>query len=56
MSDMFSPVRVGPYELKNRFVLSPLTRCRADKDHVPTDIMTTYFTQRACAELFNSPR
>jgi len=31
--------------------MAPLTRCRADSDHVPTDIMAEYYAQRASAGL-----
>lgn len=31
--------------------MAPLTRCRADADHVPTAIMTEYYAQRASAGL-----
>ena len=27
--DLFTPVKLGPYELKNRIVMVPLTRNRA---------------------------
>ena len=31
--------------------MAALTRCRADADHVPTDLMVDYYTQRASAGL-----
>ena len=37
--------------LPNRIVMAPLTRCRADADHVPTAIMAEYYAQRASAGL-----
>lgn len=37
--------------LKNRIVMAPLTRCRADAKHVPTDIMIEYYRQRSSAGL-----
>jgi N-ethylmaleimide reductase len=51
MSDLFSPVTVGALTLPNRIFMAPLTRCRADADHVPTDLMAEYYAQRATAGL-----
>jgi N-ethylmaleimide reductase len=31
--------------------MAPLTRCRADSDHIPTELMATYYAQRASAGL-----
>jgi N-ethylmaleimide reductase len=46
---LFSPVTLGALALPNRIVMAPLTRCRADVNHVPTDLMVTYYAQRASA-------
>lgn len=51
MPDLFTPLRVGPLELPNRVLHAPLTRCRADADHVPTALMAEYYAQRASAGL-----
>lgn len=48
-SALFAPVTIGALTLPNRIVMAPLTRCRADVDHVPTDLMVTYYAQRASA-------
>lgn len=48
---LFSPLRVGALELPNRILMAPLTRCRADQDHVPTPLMGEYYSQRASAGL-----
>ena len=48
---LFTPVSLGSVSLPNRIVMAALTRCRADADHVPTDLMATYYTQRASAGL-----
>ena len=48
---LFSPISLGSLALKNRIVMAPLTRCRADADHVPTAIMAEYYAQRASAGL-----
>ena len=38
-------------QLKNKVVMAPMTRSRASQDHIPTDIMVTYYEQRAGAGL-----
>ena len=53
-SALFTPVNLGALALSNRIVMAPLTRCRADADHVPTQIMTDYYAQRASAGLIIS--
>ena len=50
-TSLFTPVALGSIEFPNRIVMAPLTRCRASADHVPTEIMTTYYAQRATAGL-----
>jgi len=47
MSKLFQPIRVGRMDLKHRIVLSPMTRLRANKDHVHGDLALEYYTQRA---------
>ena len=45
-------VLLGKYELKNRVVLSALTRQRCDIGvGIPNDIMTKYYAQRSGAGL-----
>src|ERR1043165_4921068 len=46
---LFTPVALGALTLPNRIVMAPLTRCRADIDHVPTPLMAPYYAQRASA-------
>ena len=48
---LLTPVKVGRYQLRNRIVMAPLTRRRATDNHVPTDIIRTYYEQRASAGL-----
>ncbi len=48
---LFTPVKLGALTLPNRIVMAPLTRCRADVHHVPTDLMVEYYTQRVSAGL-----
>jgi N-ethylmaleimide reductase len=50
-SDLFRPVRLGPYQLANRIVMAPLTRSRAGDDGVPRPLMAEYYAQRAPAGL-----
>lgn len=54
MSQLFEPIKVGQIELKNRIIMSPLTRCRASEGRVPNDLMVEYYTQRASAGLIIS--
>lgn len=51
---MLTPLKVGRYTIKNRFVMAPLTRCRADAEHVPTPMMVEYYRQRASMGLIIS--
>lgn len=48
---LFQPVKAGELELKNRIVMSPLTRQRAGKMRTPNDLMVEYYCQRASAGL-----
>lgn len=48
---LFTPVSLGFFALPNRIIMAPLTRCRADVDHVPTPMMAEYYAQRASAGL-----
>jgi N-ethylmaleimide reductase len=53
-TDLFEPVKLGPYELANRIVMAPLTRSRADDAGVPGELQATYYGQRASAGLIIS--
>ncbi|OCB91218.1 NADH:flavin oxidoreductase/NADH oxidase [Sanghuangporus baumii] len=44
---LFQPIQVGNLQLSHRVVLPPLTRFRPGDDHVPNDMMVTYYRQRA---------
>ncbi|KAH8669045.1 hypothetical protein BX600DRAFT_461135 [Xylariales sp. PMI_506] len=44
---LFTPLKVGSTQLEHRVVMAPLTRFRATKEHVPTDVMAQYYAQRA---------
>ena len=49
--NLITPLRFGPYELENRFVMAPLTRNRAGPGNVPRDMNAEYYAQRASAGL-----
>jgi NADPH2 dehydrogenase/N-ethylmaleimide reductase len=44
---LFSPVRIGAIELKNRIVMAPMTRNRADADGTPNELMVEHYAARA---------
>ncbi|TDR89102.1 alkene reductase [Enterovirga rhinocerotis] len=45
---LFSPLRIGPYELAHRVVMAPLTRMRAARPgNVPRPLNAEYYAQRA---------
>lgn len=49
---LLTPVKLGRYELKNRVVMAPMTRDRADNpDFAPTALHAEYYGQRAGAGL-----
>jgi len=51
MPSLFSPLEIGAVSAANRIFMAPLTRCRADAEHVPTALMAEYYAQRASAGL-----
>lgn len=51
MPTLFDPIKVGTINCPNRIWMVPLTRGRAARDHVPTELMVEYYTQRASAGL-----
>jgi N-ethylmaleimide reductase len=48
---LFEPTQLGPLSLRNRMVMSPMTRCRNTAANVPTALMVEYYVQRAGAGL-----
>ena len=48
---LFSNYNLGKLELKNRIVMPPMTRSRAATGDVPTELMATYYAQRASTGL-----
>jgi 2,4-dienoyl-CoA reductase-like NADH-dependent reductase (Old Yellow Enzyme family) len=53
---LMKPLQLGATQLKNRIVMSPLTRCRATgaDGRTPNDLMKEYYVQRAGAGLIIS--
>ena len=51
MTTLFDPIKVGRLTCPNRIWMAPLTRGRSSREHVPTDLMATYYSQRASAGL-----
>lgn len=52
MPNLFDPIELGPYTLRNRIFMSPMTRGRATVPAgVPTDDMIEYYRQRSSAGL-----
>ena len=54
MPTLFDSIQLGALHAPNRILMAPLTRGRATRDHVPTDLMRTYYAQRAGAGLIIS--
>jgi NADPH2 dehydrogenase len=46
MSKLFTPLKVGRIELAHRIAMAPMTRFRADDDHVPLPTVKEYYAQR----------
>jgi NADPH2 dehydrogenase/N-ethylmaleimide reductase len=51
LNHLFEPLVLGELQLRNRIVMAPMTRNRAQPDGVPTDAMVAYYSQRADAGL-----
>ncbi len=51
MSTLFDPVQLGAMKLRNRIVMAPMTRSRADANDAPTALHVEYYRQRASAGL-----
>src|SRR5260221_6516757 len=54
MATLQDPIRIGDWELPNRVIIAPLTRCRASKGRASNDLMPQYYQQRAGAGLIIS--
>lgn len=51
MTDLFTPLALGPYTLPNRLAMAPLTRNRSTREGVPHALNVEYYRQRAGAGL-----
>lgn len=51
MTTLFDPIRIGNIELKNRIIMAPMTRSRANDEGVQPEIVAEYYTQRASGGL-----
>jgi len=51
---LLTPVALGPYNLRNRVVMAPLTRMRSGPRNVPRPLNVEYYRQRASAGLIIS--
>ena len=49
--NLFSPIKIDNYLLKNRIFMAPMTRCRSSEGNVPNEMMARYYAQRASAGL-----
>ena len=52
--NLFTPVKLGAYQLPNRIIMAPLTRNRAAAGNVPQAMNVEYYRQRATAGLLIS--
>lgn len=49
-NNLFSPYKIGTIEVKNRFLMAPMTRSRASQPgDIPNALMAEYYSQRASA-------
>jgi len=48
---LYDPLSLGPLTMSNRMAMAPLTRSRANERFEPTDLVVTYYAQRASAGL-----
>jgi 2,4-dienoyl-CoA reductase-like NADH-dependent reductase (Old Yellow Enzyme family) len=54
MASLLDPIQIGDLRLPNRVIMAPLTRLRGTPDHIPTQLIGDYYTQRASAGLIIS--
>src|ERR1035438_630628 len=54
MASLLDPIQIGEIHLPNRIIMAPLTRLRGTPEHIPTQLMVEYYTQRAGAGLIIS--
>jgi N-ethylmaleimide reductase len=51
MATLFDSLKIGNLELKNRIIMAPMTRSRADDEGVQPDFVADYYAQRATGGL-----
>lgn len=51
---LLESIQLGGIELKNRMVMAPMTRSRADHDGIVNDLIKLYYVQRVSAGLIIS--
>jgi len=51
MSQLFTRMKLGDYELNNRILMAPMTRGRSGRQGIPNALMAKYYAQRAAAGL-----
>src|SRR5471030_2823239 len=54
MPNLFDPLKVGAFNLRNRVIMAPLTRQRAGVERVPNALMAQYYADRAAAGMILS--
>ena len=54
MVSLLDPITIGGWQLPNRVIMAPLTRCRAGEGRVPVPLMADYYRQRSTAGLIIS--
>jgi 2,4-dienoyl-CoA reductase-like NADH-dependent reductase (Old Yellow Enzyme family) len=54
MPTLLDPIHIGAWNLRNRIIMAPLTRCRCSEGRVPNAMMAEYYRQRASAGLIIS--
>ncbi len=47
MTNIWSPIKIGSFELPHRLAMAPMTRSRAKPDGTPGDLAPDYYSQRA---------
>ncbi len=52
--NLFTPARIDGFETRNRSIMAPMARNRANPGAVPSDIAVEYYAQRASAGLIIS--
>ncbi len=54
MNTLFNATHLGAFKLENKIIMAPMSRNRATHDGLATDLMATYYAQRASAGMIIS--